>query len=190
MEVCLIYNSTLFSGVQHNNSVFLQIALHYKLPKDNDYSSLCYTICPCCLSLSYFLKYIHTHPFLLSISVNCPFPGSIVTPLTTPNGVTLSLSLCFVGVQLVSYVLFFVTPWTEACHAFLSFTISQSLLKLMSIESVRPSKHLILCPPLLLLPSIFPSIGLFSRCWVSLSLSIYIIYSTSYISRVLSDLHV
>ena len=93
MEVCLIYNSTLFSGVQHNNSVFLQIALHYKLPKGNDYSSLCYTICPCCLSLSYFLKYIHTHPFLLSNSVNCPFPGSIVTPLTTPSGVTLSLSL-------------------------------------------------------------------------------------------------
>ena len=100
MEVCLIYNSTLFSGVQHNNSVFLQIALHYKLPKGNDYSSLCYTICPCCLSLSYFLKYIHTHPFLLSTSVNCPFPGSIVTPLTTPSGVTLSLSLfchCSVG---------------------------------------------------------------------------------------------
>ena len=56
-----------------------------------------------------------------------------------------------------------VTPWTAACQASLSFTISQSLLKLMSIESVMPSNHLILCRPLLLLPSIFPSITVFSR---------------------------
>ena len=55
------------------------------------------------------------------------------------------------------------TPWTAACQAFLSFTVSQSLLKLMSIESVIPSNHLILCHPLLLLPSIFPSIRVFSN---------------------------
>ena len=55
------------------------------------------------------------------------------------------------------------TPWTAACQASLSFTISQSLLKLMSIESVMPSNHLILCRPLLLLPSIFPSIRVFSK---------------------------
>ena len=55
-----------------------------------------------------------------------------------------------------------VTPWTAARQASLSFTISQSLLKLMSIESVMPSNHLILCYPLLLLPSIFPSIRVFS----------------------------
>ena len=55
------------------------------------------------------------------------------------------------------------TPWTAACQAFLSFTISQSLLKLMSIESVMPSNHLILCHPLLLLPSIFPSVKFFSN---------------------------
>ena len=54
------------------------------------------------------------------------------------------------------------TPWTAACQAPLSFTISQSLLKLMSIESVMPSIHLILCRPLLLLPSIFPSMRVFS----------------------------
>ena len=54
------------------------------------------------------------------------------------------------------------TPWTAACQASLSFTISWSLLKLMSIESVMPSNHLILCCPLLLLPSIFPSIRVFS----------------------------
>ena len=54
------------------------------------------------------------------------------------------------------------TPWTAACQASLSFTISWSLLKLMSIESVMPSNRLILCCPLLLLPSIFPSIRVFS----------------------------
>ena len=53
------------------------------------------------------------------------------------------------------------TPWTVACQAPLSITISWSLLKLMSIESVMPSNHLILCRPLLLLPSIFPSIRVF-----------------------------
>ena len=56
----------------------------------------------------------------------------------------------------------FETPWTTAHQDSLSFTISPSLLKLMSIESVMPSDHLILCRPLLLLPSIFPSIRVFS----------------------------
>ena len=55
------------------------------------------------------------------------------------------------------------TPWTVACQASLSIANSQSLLKLMSIESVMPSKHLILCHPLLLQPSIFPSIRVFSN---------------------------
>ena len=63
-----------------------------------------------------------------------------------------------VAVQLLSRVWLFVTPWTAACQASLSFTISWSLLKLMSIESMMPSKHLILWCSLLLLPSIFPSI--------------------------------
>ena len=53
-------------------------------------------------------------------------------------------------------------PWTAACQASLSFTISQSLLKLISLESVMPSNHLILCHLLLLLPSVFPSIRVFS----------------------------
>ena len=55
------------------------------------------------------------------------------------------------------------TPWTAALQAFLSFTFSRSLLKLMSIESVMPSNHLILCHALLLLPSIFPSVRVFSH---------------------------
>jgi len=55
------------------------------------------------------------------------------------------------------------TPWTATCQASLSITNTQSLLKLMSIESVTPSNHFILCRPLLLLPSIFPNIRLFSN---------------------------
>ena len=64
-------------------------------------------------------------------------------------------------VQSLSHVWPFVTPWTAARQASLSFTISQCLLKLMSIESMMPSNHLILCHLLLLLPSIFPSIRIF-----------------------------
>ena len=66
------------------------------------------------------------------------------------------------SVQFLSPVWLFVTPWTAACQASLSITNSWSLLKLMSIESVMPSNHLILCHPLLL-PSIFPSIRVFSN---------------------------
>ena len=66
-----------------------------------------------------------------------------------------------VFVHSLSHVWLFVTPWIAAHQAFLSFTISWSLLKLMSIESVMPSSHLILCHSLLL-PSIFPMIGVFS----------------------------
>ena len=69
----------------------------------------------------------------------------------------------FSSVQLLSHVRLFMTPWTAACQASLSISNSQSLLKLMSIESVMPSNHLILCHPLLLLPSIFPSIRVFSN---------------------------
>ena len=68
-----------------------------------------------------------------------------------------------VVVQFPGRVRLFATPWTAACQASLSFTISRCLLKRMSIESVMPSNHLILCRPLLLLPSIFPSIKVFSN---------------------------
>ena len=67
------------------------------------------------------------------------------------------------SVQLLSCVWLFATPWTAARQASLSITSSRSLLKLMSTESVMPSNHLILCRPLLLLPSIFPSIRVFSN---------------------------
>ena len=69
----------------------------------------------------------------------------------------------FSSVQLLRCIRLSATPWTAACQASLSITNSWSLLKLMSIESVRPSNHLILCRPLLLLPSIFPNIRVFSN---------------------------
>ena len=72
--------------------------------------------------------------------------------------------LCYIAVvQSLSCVQLFATPWTAAHQAFLSFTISWSLLELTSIESVMPCSHLIFCHPLLLLPSIFPSIRVFSN---------------------------
>ena len=71
-----------------------------------------------------------------------------------------------VVVQSLSRVQLVVTPWTAACQASLSFTMSQSLLKLMSLELVMPFKHLILCHPLLFLPSIFSIIRVFSNVWM------------------------
>ena len=73
-----------------------------------------------------------------------------------------SLSDPFVVVQLHSHVQLLANSWTAACQTPLSSTIAQSLLKFMSIESVVPSNHLIFCHPLLLLPSISPSIRVFS----------------------------
>ena len=73
------------------------------------------------------------------------------------------MSLQFSSVQSLSHVWLFATPWIAACQASLSITNSQSLIKLVSIESVMPSSHLILCRPLLLLPPIPPSIRLFSN---------------------------
>ena len=71
-------------------------------------------------------------------------------------------SFVIVVVQSLSRVQFFATPWSAAHQPSLSFTISWSLLRLMSIESLMPSNHLILCHPFVLLPSIFPSIRVFS----------------------------
>ena len=72
-------------------------------------------------------------------------------------------SVQFSSVHSLSHVQLFATPWTAACQASLSITNSWSFLKLMFIESVMPSNHLILCRPLLLPPSIFPSIRVFSN---------------------------
>ena len=71
--------------------------------------------------------------------------------------------ITFSSIQLLSLVQLFVTPWTAACQVSLSIANSGSLLKLMSVVSVMPSKHLILCCSLFLLPSHFPSIRVFAK---------------------------
>ena len=76
-------------------------------------------------------------------------------------GCMLLLAVAAVLVQSLSLVWLFATPWTVACQIPLSFTVSRSLLKVMSIESLMRSNHLTLCRPLLLLPSIFPSTRVF-----------------------------
>ena len=77
-------------------------------------------------------------------------------------GFILGMQEFFSSVQWLSGVQLFVTSWAAIHQAFLSFTISLSLFKLMSIESVMPSNHLFPCHPILLLPSVFPSIRVFS----------------------------
>ena len=95
----------------------------------------------------------------------------------------------FSSVQLLSRVWLFVTPWTTACQASLSITNSWNLLKLMSIESVMPSNHLILCCPLLLLPLILPSIRVFrmSQLFTSGDQSIGVSPSTSVLPMKIQD---
>ena len=75
----------------------------------------------------------------------------------------LSEAWCQSSIQMLSHVQLFATPWTAAHQASLFITNSWSLLKLMSIESVMPSNHLTLCHPPFLLPSVFPSIKVFSN---------------------------
>ena len=92
--------------------------------------------------------------------MTCPYSALFV-----PSLISSSLEIYREAVvsQWLSCVQLFAAPWTAALQASLFFTIPQSLLKLMSIESVMPSNHLILCHPLLLWPSVFPSIRVFSN---------------------------
>ena len=88
---------------------------------------------------------------------------NILPSLSLSLSLSLYIYIYIYVVQLLHCVQPFVTPWTTAHQASLSFTISWNLFRLMSIESVMPSNHFILCRPLLLLPSIFPSIRVFSN---------------------------
>ena len=122
---------------------------------------------------------ILSHQWILFVQVSCLcnhiwFVWSFIDVPIIGNVLIVSrwilISMCqlcsshqFSSVQSLSHVQLFVTSWTAARQASLSITNSQSLLKLMSIVSVMPSNHLILCRPLLLLPSIFPSIRVFSK---------------------------
>ena len=110
------------------------------------------------MSLSGFWQEVFSFPISMLPIRNLP------PPLKSPRLCSYFLCcplLSFV-VQSLSHVRLFATPWTAACQASLSFTTSQNLLKLVSIELVMPSNHLVLHHPLLLLPSIFPSIRVFS----------------------------
>ena len=94
------------------------------------------------------------------------FPGTSIkiSHYPIPRGTqNTSVLIQFSSVQLLSRVWLFATPWTVARQASLSITNSWRLLKLMSIESVMPSNHIIFCRPILLLPSVFPSIRVFSN---------------------------
>ena len=111
---------------------------------------------------------LELHGFLMSFpSTPAPLPPQDLA--LAPDSACWALrSHCCVSVQFssaesLSHVRPFATPWTAAHQTSLSIINSQSLLKLMSISSVMPSNHLILCCPLLLLPSIFPSIRVFSN---------------------------
>ena len=95
-------------------------------------------------------------------SLGNPFSANLYNPFINANTGLGDGGNSAVVVQSLSHIQLFATRWTAVHQASLSFTISQSLLKLMSIESVMPSNHLTLCRPLLLLPSIFPSIRGFS----------------------------
>ena len=122
-----------------------------------------------CLVLTFFLEWFFKFCNALQISklsytrchisYNNPFHS---TPIFHTPPVTFPLQW-FSSVQLLSHVQLFETQWTTARQVSLSITNSQSLLKLMPIESVMPSNHLILCSPRLLLPSIPPSIRVFSN---------------------------
>ena len=115
-----------------------------------------------------WIKGIHPGEFLFqthihNITLHC-FPAKSKQWQSSINGSSLIPALYdFSSVQLLSYARLFATPWTAAHQTSLSITNSRSLLKGMSIESVMPSSHLILCRPLLLQPSIFPSIRVFSN---------------------------
>ena len=106
-------------------------------------------------------------PLLLTLSILTAFESFHISQFFTTGGqsirVSASASVQFSTVQSINCVQIFETPWTAVHQASLSITSSQSSLKLTSIESVIPSNHLILYRPLLLLPSIFPSIRAFSN---------------------------
>ena len=140
----------------------------------------------------FFLKLIYVHLKLTSLAQVCIVrsirPRRGRNFLSSPNQPQQIILCCSVAVMSDSE-----TPWTAARQASLSFTISQSLLKLMSVESVMPSNHLLLCQPLLLLPSVFPSIRVFYsglalsiRCpkdWSGGVICIFPIYSWCYVGR-------
>ena len=112
----------------------------------------------CCIS-QYFWLLGSDNWMLIALKHDTDFFSTFFFSLLT----LFMVSSVIIVVQSLNHVRLFATPWTAACQASLSFTNSRSLLKLMYIESVMLSNHLVLCCPFLLLPSIFPSIKVFSN---------------------------
>ena len=123
-----------------------------------------------CFKTTIYCKWtLHTSQSVHSLSIYSLSLQCVGHRRQAPTVPTWRWSICFFwlwhqfsSVQLLRCVWLFVTPWTATCQASLSITNSRSLPKPMSIESVMPFNHLTLCHPLLLLPSIFPSVRVFS----------------------------
>ena len=129
----------------------------YVLAKQNHYLKTMLKITPTCQSLLKFSSQSNSQDHFVCEIVKAEFDYNHMQKESRNH-------IFVVVVQLVSHIWLLAAPWTAACQASLSFTISQSLLQLMSSESVMLSKtHLILCRPLLPLPSTFPSIRVFSN---------------------------
>ena len=105
------------------------------------------------------IDFFESQIYVVIFKYKCKLRGTSLQALN----ISLISLLCISSVQSLSHVWVFATPWTAACQASLSITNSWSLFKPISIESVMPSNHLILCHPLLPLPSIFHSIRVFSN---------------------------
>ena len=139
------------------NESFLPIPSLYSEPLSITESIIPYDLF---LFVSLFISFVFFKCKSLCLFLNW---GITYIILNMYHKVTTQIDFTYIFVvQLLNHAWLFTTPWTAACQASLSFTISWSLLKLMSIKSVMPSNHLILCHPLLLLLSIFSSISIFS----------------------------
>ena len=156
--VWLFYNVVLVSAVQqHESAICIHVSppsrppLPYpsRLSQSTKLTSLCYTAAAAAKSLQ-----------------SCPTPCDPIDGSPPGSSATSYFTVIVYvsqSVQSLSHVQLFATPWTAARQASLSITNSWRLLKPMSIESVMPSNHLILCHPFLLLPSVLPSIRVFTN---------------------------
>ena len=142
--LCLL----LMRNLETKTRVFFLLLAPFK--RQNQTIFLDFFLCPCCIACGILVPQARMEPVL-------PAPEGPPQQMGPEEGPQLS------SVQSLSRVPLFATPWPAAHQASLSITSSRSLLKLMSTESVMPSNHLILCRPLLFLPSIFPSIRVFSN---------------------------
>ena len=174
----IFWNSVAFSMIQQMLAIWSLVPLPFLKPawtSGSSQSMRCWSLTWRILSITLLVCEMSAIVGLFEHSLALPFFGTgMKTDLFQSCGhcwvfqigwhIEFStLTRRFSSVQLLSRVQLFVTPWTAARQASLSTTNSQRLLKLISIESVMPSNHLILCHPLLLLPSIFPSTRVFSN---------------------------